>query len=65
MNQIKVGDFVKHVSADICGTVTHIEPVCEGSNTLIAEIKMPFCRELANVKNLVAIDRGSLRWRAK
>lgn len=63
---IKVGDLVKHKTADICGTVMRIEPICKGSNTLIAEIRMAVRgRELANVKNLVVIPKSDMRWRAK
>ena len=62
MNSIKIGDLVK-INPTTVGTVRCIYPVCEGSDNLLAEVRVRHQTELCNVKALEVIDRGSLRWR--
>lgn len=63
---IKTGDFVCCKSdKPVFGTVRAIYPVHSGSQNFLAEVRSgPRTWHLFNVKNLVVIDRTTLRWRA-
>jgi len=68
MNLVKIGDFVEFKTINgkkTTGTVCNIYPVHEGSEILLAEIRVlrHLPRELANVNRVKVIDRSSLRWR--